>query len=126
LLYLHIRQLLTKSFWKHKIYVATIEPHNKKRDDFKMATATYKKDSTVRARIDPELKKEAEQVLFKLGLTTSDAIRLFLEQVRLRQGIPFPIAIPRKETLDALKETRSGKDLETYDNADELFEKMDW
>jgi len=92
----------------------------------KMATATYKKDSTVRARIDPELKKEAEEVLSKVGLSTSDAIRLFLEQVRLRQGIPFPIAIPRKETLDALKETRSGKDLETYDNVDELFEKMDW
>jgi len=85
-----------------------------------------KKIATVRARIDPNLKEDAEKVLEKVGLSTSDAIRLFLEQVRLHRGIPFPIAIPTKETISALEQVRSDKNLQTYDNVDEMFDAMDW
>ena len=51
-------------------------------------------DSVVRARIDPELKTDAEAIFRELGLTTTEAIRL--SQVRLRKGLPF-----RVETLGA-------------------------
>ncbi len=51
-------------------------------------------DIVVRARVDPGLKTDAEAVFEKLGLTTSDAIRLFLSQVRLRKGLPFPVTVP--------------------------------
>lgn len=52
------------------------------------------KTDTVRARIDPELKRESEQVLDVLGLTTTEAIRLFLYQVKLRRGLPFTLTLP--------------------------------
>lgn len=51
-------------------------------------------DTVVRARVDPSLKDEAEQVFEELGLTTTDAIRMFLAQVRLRRGLPFAVAVP--------------------------------
>ena len=52
------------------------------------------KDAVVRARVASDLKEEAEEVFDKLGLTTTEAIRLFLAQVRLRGGMPFSVALP--------------------------------
>ena len=49
------------------------------------------KDSVVRARIEAGLKAQASEVLAACGLGPSDAIRLFLQQVVLHGGIPFPI-----------------------------------
>ena len=49
------------------------------------------KDSVVRARIAAELKAQASEVLSSCGLELSDAIRLFLQQVVLYRGIPFPV-----------------------------------
>jgi DNA-damage-inducible protein J len=49
------------------------------------------KDSVIRARIEVGLKEQASAVLASCGLEPSDAIRLFLQQVVLRGGIPFRI-----------------------------------
>jgi DNA-damage-inducible protein J len=49
------------------------------------------KDSVIRARIDAGLKAQASAILASCGLEPSDAIRLFLQQVVLHGGIPFPI-----------------------------------
>lgn len=49
------------------------------------------KESVVRARVDEGLKVQAAEVLASCGLALSDAIRLFLRQVVVRGGIPFPI-----------------------------------
>ena len=47
------------------------------------------KTSSVRARIEPELKEKAERVFQDLGLSPTQAIRLFYKQVELRNGLPF-------------------------------------
>ena len=62
------------------------------------------KTDTVRARIDPELKRESEQVFDNLGLTTTEAIRLFFYQVKLRKGLSFTLTLPDAdiETEDIL------------------------
>ena len=57
------------------------------------------KDAVVRARIEPGLKADAEKVFETLGLNTTEAIRMFLSQVRLRGGLPFPVEIPKKDDL---------------------------
>jgi DNA-damage-inducible protein J len=64
------------------------------------------KGSYVRARIDADLKEESEAILDRLGLTTAEAIRLFLVQVRLRNGLPFNLEIPRGENDDLLLPSR--------------------
>ena len=44
--------------------------------------------------MDSQLKEDSEAVLAKLGISTTEAIRMFLSQVRLRKGMPFPLSIP--------------------------------
>lgn len=52
------------------------------------------KDAIVRARVEPRLKEEAESVFECLGITTTEAIRMFLTQVKMRRGLPFAVEIP--------------------------------
>jgi DNA-damage-inducible protein J len=39
-----------------------------------------------------------------IGISTTEAIRLFLKQVELHKGLPFPVAIPNAETTAAMLE----------------------
>jgi addiction module RelB/DinJ family antitoxin len=48
-------------------------------------------NTTVQARISPELKSDAETILSAIGLSTADAIRVFLQQVVNHNGLPFPL-----------------------------------
>lgn len=53
------------------------------------------KTAVITARIEPELKANAEQICGQLGLTLSQAITLFLRQVELQQGLPFDLQMPQ-------------------------------
>ena len=79
------------------------------------------KTETVRARMEPELKKEAESVLKELGLSTTEAIRLFYRQVALRKGLPFDVKIPNAETREAMRLAREGENLSEWADAETLF-----
>ena len=59
------------------------------------------KTSSVFARVEPEIKEQAEQVLEQLGIPMSNAIGLFLNQVVLQRGIPFEIKLPFSKQLSA-------------------------
>jgi DNA-damage-inducible protein J len=66
-------------------------------------------DSVVRSRIDPQIKDEASRILDELGLTLSDGIRMFLTQVILTKGLPFPVTkTPNARLVAAVKELDSG------------------
>jgi DNA-damage-inducible protein J len=69
------------------------------------------KTEMIRARVEPDLKHDAEIVLEKLGMTPTEAITLFYKQVKLHRGLPFPVRIPNKETIRAIRETRTGKNV---------------
>jgi DNA-damage-inducible protein J len=63
----------------------------------------------VRSRIDPQLKEEASKVLEDLGLTLSDGIRMFMTQVVMTQGLPFPVVkMPNARLMKAVRELDSG------------------
>lgn len=64
------------------------------------------KTTTVRARIEPDIKKRAEQVLKTLGLTSSEAINVFYHKIVTEQGIPFSLQIPNPESRKAIDEIR--------------------
>ena len=66
-------------------------------------------NSTVRARVDSDLKSEVEVILKKIGLNTSQAINIFLNSVKNNNGIPFELKIPNTETIKAIKEAEDGK-----------------
>ncbi len=64
-------------------------------------------DTTVRARIDSGLKNEVETIFHELGLTTSQAITLFLKKVKIEKGIPFELKIPNETTIKAMSEAKN-------------------
>ena len=82
------------------------------------------KTAMIRARIEPELKDEVEEIFKELGLTTTEAITLFYRQVKTQKGIPFKLRIPNKVTLETAKKTDAGKELNEYSSLDEFKKKM--
>ena len=86
------------------------------------------KTDTLHIRIEPSVKQRAEETLKDLGLSITEAINVFLNQVILNDGIPFEIKKPRynKETIQAMEDTKNGKNLsKTFDNVNEMFEELD-
>jgi DNA-damage-inducible protein J len=82
------------------------------------------KTSTVRARIEPDLKNKAEKVFHDLGLTTTQAITLFYKQVELRKGLPFDVVIPNETTRPTFDDTDAGRNLIICKDADDMFRKL--
>jgi len=69
-------------------------------------------DATVRARVDSKLKNEAEEILNEIGLTTSQAITMFLKGITRERGIPMELKVPNKTTLKAMQEAKEGINME--------------
>lgn len=86
------------------------------------------KTDTLHIRIEPSIKQKAEETLSDLGLSITEAINVFLNQVILHDGIPFEIKKPKynKETIQALEDTKNGKNLsKTFNSVDEMFKELD-
>ncbi len=90
----------------------------------------------VQATIDSKLKAAAESVFASLGLTPSEAIRLFYTQVALHRGLPFELKIPQETTTPDVPipapapppstepEPEDPDDLKSYENIDQLFDNL--
>lgn len=86
------------------------------------------KTDTLHIRVEPLVKQKAEKTLNDLGLSITEAINVFLNQVILNDGIPFEIKKPRynKETMQAIEDTKNEKNLsKTFNDVDEMFEELD-
>jgi len=77
-----------------------------------------------KGRAPPRLKKSAERVFREIGIATTEAIRLFLKQVELHRGLPFPVSIPNEETVAAMTETNNPAALRRYRSFRELRERI--
>lgn len=80
-------------------------------------------DCIVRSRIDPYVKAKAVRVFERMGLTLSEAIRVFLYQSVANKCIPFSINMPNTTTRGTLEAIKRGEDLEKT-NLSQL--KKDW
>ncbi|MCC5849031.1 MAG: type II toxin-antitoxin system RelB/DinJ family antitoxin [Verrucomicrobia bacterium] len=83
------------------------------------------KTATVRARIEPALKADVEELLCQMGISTTEAINMFFSQVRLRKGLPFPVEIPNEVTKKTFEKTDRGEELNSFESVDEMFEALD-
>ncbi len=64
------------------------------------------KTSTLNLRVNPKIKQEAESILNRLGVPMSAAIDIYLNQIILVGGIPFPVTLPKApENIDATRMT---------------------
>ena len=55
------------------------------------------KTAVITTRIEPTLKQDVENVLTKLGITTSQAIMRYFKQISLRKGLPFVVQVPEEQ-----------------------------
>jgi DNA-damage-inducible protein J len=79
------------------------------------------KTAIIHARIEPSTKRRAEGVLQKLGLSPTEAIRMFYRQITLRGGLPFAVVIPNEQTAATLEKSRRGEEIEEFADIDQLF-----
>ena len=79
------------------------------------------KTAVVHARIEPQTKQKAEGVLRKLGLTPTEAIRIFYRQISLRGGLPFPVKVPNELTASTLVKSRRGEDIQEFESVEVMF-----
>ena len=77
------------------------------------------KTTDVRCRIDEDLKARATEVLSACGLSISDAMRLFLRQVVVTQGLPFDVRVPSEKTARAMIEAQDIR--QRFDSVHEML-----
>ena len=82
------------------------------------------KTQMIHARIEPKLKRSAERIFSEIGMSTTEAIRLFLKQVELHRGLPFSVSIPNAETVAAMREANNPSALKRYGSFRELREQV--
>ena len=59
------------------------------------------KTANLYARIEPDVKEQAESILTALGISASNAINMFYKQIILQRGLPFEVKMPAARPLDA-------------------------
>jgi len=80
------------------------------------------KTDIISTRIDHDMKTEFSHVCEEIGLSPSQAIKLFAKAVINYGGIPFELKVkqPNPITIQAIKELENGSG-HTVNNASELF-----
>jgi len=79
------------------------------------------KTSYIRARIEPELKMEAEAIFNEFGVTATQVITMLYKQVSRKHEIPLDLSLPNKETAKAIDEARKGQGIVACKDVDDLF-----
>lgn len=87
-----------------------------------MCYTAFMKTATIHTRIEPEIKNQAEQILSRLGITPTEAIRIFYHQICLGNGLPFSVELPNKCTAETLAKSRRGEEVESFASLEEMFE----
>lgn len=72
------------------------------------------KTANLYARIEPDVKEQAENILSSLGIPVSSAINMFYKQIILQRGIPFDVKLPTPKPVNmvALSEEQLNAELE--------------
>ena len=79
--------------------------------------------SMLHIRVDDDIKEQATTALTAMGLSVSDAVRLFLRRVVVDQAFPIELKVPNADTLAAMEESRAmmAARRARFATADELF-----
>lgn len=79
------------------------------------------KTANLYARIEPEVKEQAESILAALGIPVSNAINMFYKQIILQRGIPFEVKLPQAKLVDMSKLTAQELDAELEKGRDDIL-----
>lgn len=77
----------------------------------------------INLRVDDELKEESTRILNMLGMDVTGAIKIFLKQVVLQEGIPFDVTLKKPELMQALDDLEKGR-IESFSDVKTLMEDL--
>lgn len=80
------------------------------------------KTDTFRVRMNPELRRQLEEIYAKNGLTLTDAVNVFFQQSLNAGGFPFPVTESNGELVKAKALSRLMKELRKGDECTELYD----
>ena len=83
--------------------------------------------SMLHIRVDDDIKEQATDALTAMGLSVSDAVRLFLRRVVIDQAFPLELKVPNAHTRAAMEESRAmmAKRRARFATADELLAELE-
>lgn len=73
------------------------------------------KSANLYARIEPDVKEQAEEILATLGIPASNAINMFYKQIILNRGLPFEVKIPTARPVDISRMKESPGKVEIHE-----------
>ena len=88
-----------------------------------MSTAS----ATIAFRVKPEIKRRADRLFERMGMTTSTGMNVLLMQTLEHRGFPFNIVVPDEEetpnaaTLNAIRDIDTGNNLSKYESIDAML-----
>ena len=85
-------------------------------------------NTVIQTRVDNQTKQSAELIFGKLGLSLSDAIRMFLSQSIINRGLPFQPKLydePSAETIQAIREVEAGIHSKRFASVEDLIKDLE-
>lgn len=79
--------------------------------------------STITINVDDKLKEESKKMFENLGLDMSTGIKIYLNQVVKRKGIPFDVTLEKSDLELALEDIAEAR-VETFNNIDDLMKDL--
>lgn len=71
------------------------------------------KSANVTARVQPEIKQQAEAILAEIGLPVSVLINTLYRQIIMNGGIPYSLSVPKIQTRDSMTDEEFDAVMET-------------
>lgn len=95
-----------------------------------MEKVNVNKTSMLHIRVKPNIKQEAEEILGNLGMTTTEAVNIYLKQIILNCGLPFEVKTPKfsNDMLESIMEAeemeKHPEKMKKYHSSRELMEAL--
>lgn len=83
--------------------------------------------SMLHVRMDTEMKRKATVALAAMGMTASEAVRLFFHRIAVDQAFPLELKVPNAQTRRAMAESEEMMRAGTarFASADEMFAELE-
>lgn len=88
------------------------------------------KTSSIHIRVEPKIKERVEKILESLGMTSAEAINIYLRQIIINSGIPFEIKNPKfnEEMENAIKEAeemeKNPENYKSFETVEDFMEDL--
>jgi len=81
----------------------------------------------VHVRVNEQVKTQATETLASMGLSVSDAVRVFLTRIAAEKQLPFALKVPNAETRAAMTEADeiAAAHSARFTSADDMFRSLE-